>query len=131
VVDRHVNERDDVQRVEVVGQMPAATVIKLFVTGTAVVLFVMLSVFSFFVYSEAKVRNDLIYKQCVDGELRDTVIANQSNAIAALLRGIKDPPPTVENLIEVSEDAIHTLEPGNPPGSDERPCFRPNNWWPW
>lgn len=60
---------------------------------------------------------------CANAELRDTVIANQSRAIAALLRQNPNPTPYVEALINASEDAIHTLEPKNekdcplPPGS--------------
>lgn len=50
---------------------------------------------------------------CANAELRDTVIANQSRAIVALLREIPDPPETVLNLINASQDGINTLEPKN------------------
>jgi hypothetical protein len=50
---------------------------------------------------------------CAAAELRDTVIANQSRAIVALLKKIPDPPETVLNLIDASQDGINTLEPKN------------------
>lgn len=51
---------------------------------------------------------------CASAELRDTVIANQSRAIVALLRGIPQPiPHTVQDLIDASRDGIRTLEPRN------------------
>lgn len=54
---------------------------------------------------------------CVDAELRDTVITNQSRAIAALLKQVPNQSPGVVALIEASEDAIRTLEP-----NDEQDC---------
>lgn len=77
----------------------------------------------------ARVRQDTkirttVSELCVNAELRDTVIANQSKAIVSLLQAIPAPiPPKVQALIDVSQDGIETLEPKNekdcplPPGS--------------
>ena len=58
---------------------------------------------------------------CASAELRDTVIANQSRAIVSLLKQIPEPvPPTVQALIDASQDGIRTLEP-----KDEADCPLP------
>lgn len=48
---------------------------------------------------------------CANAELRDTVITNQSRAIAALLGQVENPSKPIIDLIEASSDAIRTLEP--------------------
>jgi len=67
-----------------------------------------------------KVINRFIYRECIEAEVRDTVIVDQNLAILNILRRVPNQTPALTHLIRTLEDGILALEP---PG--EQDCTPP------
>jgi len=68
-----------------------------------------------------KVINKFIYRECIEAEIRDTVIVDQDIAILRILRQVPNKTTALNELITTLQDGILALEP---PG--EQDCTPPD-----